>query len=175
MGPAPRIVSPFVIAGLLLVCPADARAQSVRPLDRLADTAYVLGQRRSEQFRQLVAELDASDVIVHVVTTQEMPPGIVGTMRFVALIEGVRYVRVHLSSTLAPKLRAAMLAHELQHACELARSSAASTESVRALYAAIGKAAWGLEHEFETAEAEEMGWTVWAELGGNLRASPGEP
>ncbi|MGE0463364.1 MAG: hypothetical protein AB7Q16_18535 [Vicinamibacterales bacterium] len=170
MTAALRMLSPFVIACLAATCPVAARAQSIRPLDRLADAAYQLGQRRSGQFRQLVAELDASDVIVHVVTTHEMPAGIKGTTRFVALIEDVRYVRVHLASSLTPKLRAAMLAHELQHACELARSGAASHEAVRALYLAIGMPGRDLQDVFETSEAEQAGRTTWFELGRGLHA-----
>lgn len=171
MSPAVRIVSSFVIGLGLVAVPAHVRAQSVRPLDPPAAAAYELGQRRSEQFRALVAELDASDVIVHVVTTHDLPTGIVGTMRFVALIEGVRYVRVQLASTLTARRRAAMLAHELQHARELARSGAVSREAVRALYVEIGIPARGLEDDFETPEAEQAGRTVWFELGSGFPAN----
>jgi len=171
MTAALRILSPFVISLLVAAFPSGARAQSVRPLDRLAHAAYDLGQRRSDQFRQLVAELDASDVVVHVVTTHEMPAGIKGTTRFVAFIEDVRYVRVQLASSLTPKMRAAMLGHELQHACELARSGADSHEAVRALYVDIGMPARGLEDDFETPEAEQAGRTVWFQLGSGLHAN----
>lgn len=170
MTAALRILSPFVIGLLVAAFPSGARAQSVRPVDRPANAALELGQQRSGQFRELAAELDASDVIVHVVTTHEMPAGIKGTTRFVALIEDVRYVRIHLASSLTPKLRAAMLGHELQHACELARSGAASHQAVRALYLAIGMPGRDLQDVFETSEAEQAGRTVWFELGGGLYA-----
>lgn len=152
-----------------------AQESSVRPVDRLALAAYEFGQRRSDHFRDLVAELDRSDVIVHVVTTIELPPGIAGTTRFVALIEGSRYVRVHLAPLLTMKLRVSMLAHELQHACELARSSAASQDGVRALFSAIGRLPGRDDDVFETADAEQSGRTVWEELGGGgLRAHSAE-
>lgn len=157
---------------LLVVCTlagsagVAGQASSVRPVDRLALAAYESGQRRSDHFRDLIAELDSSDVIVHVVTTHELPPGVVGTTRFVALNEGSRYVRVQLALSLTPKLRVAMLAHELRHACELARSDATSPSAVRDLYLSIGRAAPSIDDAFETADAEQSGRTVWEELAG---------
>jgi len=166
-----RTLSLLVMCTLAGSATVAAQESSVRPVDRLALAAYEFGQRRSDHFRDLVAELDRSDVIVHVVTTHELPPGVAGTTRFVALIEGSRYVRVHLALSLTPKLRVAMLAHELQHACELARSDATSPSAVRDLYLSIGRAATSIEDQFETAVAEQSGRTVWEELGrGQLRA-----
>jgi hypothetical protein len=156
----------FIMCTLVGGVTVTAQGPSVRPLDLLGSAAFDLGQRRSEHFRALVTELQGSDVIVHVVTTPELPLGVVGTTRFVALLEGWRYVRVHLAQSLTPKLRVAMLAHELRHACELARSSAASPDAVRALYRAIGTTPAKIEDFFETADAEQSGWTVWEELGG---------
>ena len=79
------------------------------------------GRSRSSSAR-CVDELDASDVIVHVVASPALPTGMIGTMRFVAQLGGARYVRIDLASLAAPDVRVATLAHELQHACEVARS-----------------------------------------------------
>jgi hypothetical protein len=170
-----RTLSLLVMCTLAGGATVAGQESSIRPVDRLALAAYDSGQRRSDHFRDLVAELDKSDVIVHVVTTHELPPGVMGATRFVALIEGSRYVRVHLAQSLTPKLRVAMLAHELQHACELARSDVTTPSAVRDLYLSIGRAATSIENEFETADAEQSGRTVWEELGGGgLRAHGAE-
>jgi hypothetical protein len=170
-----RTLSLLVICTLVGSATVAAQESSIRPVDRLALAAYELGQQRSDHFRDLVAELDRSDVIVHVVTTHELPPRVAGTTRFVALIQGSRYVRVHLALSLTPKLRVAMLAHELQHACELARSDATSPSAVRDLYLSIGRAVTSIANGFETAVAEQSGRTVWEELGGGgLRADGAE-
>jgi hypothetical protein len=152
----------------------DRAGPSVRPLDLLGSAAFDLRAAPIGHFRALVTELEDQR---HRPCRDhpELPLGVLGTTRFVALLEGWRYVRVHLAQSLTPKLRVAMLAHELQHACELARSSAASPDAVRALYRAIGTTPTRIEDFFETADAEQSGWTVWEELGGGgLRAHDAE-
>ncbi len=93
----------------------------VRALDIISTLALQRGVAESPRFRSLVDELERSDVIVHVVATPTLPSGVVGTMRFVTRLSGTRYVRIDLASMAAADLRVATLAHELQHACEIAR------------------------------------------------------
>jgi len=112
-----------------------------------------------------VTELAASDLIVHIVTTATLPPGVSGTTRLVTHLGGARYLRVELASSLTLKMRVAILAHELQHACELARSGARTPNAVRALYQTIGRMADGRAERFETGDAERVGRLVWVELG----------
>jgi hypothetical protein len=142
-----------------------AQAPRIRPLDPLTSVAYERGHRQSARFRALVTELDESDLIVHIVTTGALPPGVSGTTRLVTHLGGARYVRVELASSLTLKMRVAILAHELQHACELARSGASTSIAVRALYQAIGRVADGGGERFETTDAERVGRQVWTELG----------
>jgi hypothetical protein len=142
-----------------------AQSPRIRPLDPLASVAYERGHRQSARFRALVTELDASDLIVHIVTTAALPPGASGTTRLVAHLGGARYVRVELASSLTLKMRVSILAHELQHACELARSGARTPNAVRALYQAMGRMADGRAERFETGEAERVGRLVWVEVG----------
>lgn len=112
-----------------------------------------------------MTELAASDLIVHIVTTATLPPGVSGTTRLVTHLGGARYLRVELASSLTLKMRVAILAHELQHACELARSGARTPNAVRALYQTIGRMADGRAERFETGDAERVGRLVWVELG----------
>lgn len=145
---------------------ADAQTPRLRPLDPLASAAYERGHRQSERFRALVAELGASDLIVHVVTTTGLPPGVSGATRLVSHLGGTRYVRIELAWSLTSKMRVSILAHELQHACELAQSGASTSNAVRALYQAIGRVADAGAERFETSDAERVGRVVWTELGG---------
>jgi hypothetical protein len=158
-------------AVLLVVClsvgvclPVAQELPRVRPLDSVAADALARGQHRSARFRALVAELAASDLIVHVVTSHGLQAGLVGTTRLVAGIGEARYVRIDLAASLPWPLRVATLGHELQHACELARSTASTSGAVRALYEQIGRGSITAGGAFETADAEQAGREVWLEL-----------
>jgi hypothetical protein len=160
---------------LLVVClvamlthPASMQAQEprVRALDPSAAGALERGQQRSQRFRALLLELNRSDVIVHVVTSAGLADGIVGTTRFVGQLGGSRYLRVDLAASLQYDVQVVMLAHELQHACEVARSSAASSAGIRALYQDIGKKIRGRIDVFETRRAIETAEQVRVQLRG---------
>ena len=86
-----------------------------------------------------------------------------GTTRFAGRGGESRYVRIDLSAWLTAKQRVSILAHELQHACEIARSGAGSSGAIDALFRAIGTGAT-IPGGFETAQAEAAGRTVWIEL-----------
>lgn len=146
------------------VPPTDDAGQ-VRLLDPVSMVAFENGMRRSPTFRGLVADLQSSDVIVHVVTTLDLPPGVVGTTRFAAERGGWRYVRIHLATSLARKARTAALAHELQHAREIAHSSARSNQAVFSFYSSRGRQSSAMQDGWETAAAEAAERAVWAELG----------
>jgi hypothetical protein len=153
-----------LVVSVAAVAPTRAGERRVRPLDPSAAGALERGQHHSGRFRELVRELNASDVIVHVVTSPGLAPGVAGTTRFVAHLGGARYLRVDLASTLSPNLQVVILAHELQHACEVARSAASSSSDVRTLYEGIGRALSGQPTLFETAEAVRTGLEVSHEL-----------
>src|SRR5215213_8599334 len=109
----------------LLLFPSIAAAQgklTPRPLDPLAVEAFAQALKRSEIVRSLVATLEASNVIVHIQTSRDLPPGIGGMTQFVTSRGGYRYVRITISNDLWGRTRIAILAHELQHACEVANS-----------------------------------------------------
>jgi hypothetical protein len=142
----------------------------VRPLDPYSVATYETGARQSITFRALVDTLQRSDLIVHVVTTRDLPALVAGTTRFVADRGSTRYVRVDLSASLAPKARVAVLAHELQHACEIAGSRARSSIGVEAFYRLRGRRAPTLTSGWETREAAAVERRVWLELGSHAVA-----
>ena len=112
-----------------LLVPASLTAAdslpSVRATDPLAERTLARAIERSAIVRALVAALDDTDVIVHVSTAAAMPAGLGGTTRFVTSSGGCRYLRITIASTLREDLRVVLLGHELEHAREIAHSTAA--------------------------------------------------
>ncbi len=167
-----------LVVSMMVAVAVEAAAEPephVRALDMISSAALARGLEESERFRRLLDELQASDVIVHVVASPSLPTGMMGTMRFVTQIGGARYVRIDLASLAVPDVRVATLAHELQHACEIARSEAGSHAAVRDLYRSIGHKVPGARDSFETDDARRAGTDVWFELrsGRALRAATG--
>jgi len=137
---------------------------AVRTMDPPAAEALDYGLRGSQAFRDLVAEVDGSGVIVHVVTGDTVLFGTAGTTRLAGVVGGWRYLRVVLRTHLAMDERASVLAHELHHVLEIARSSAVTQHAVRVLYGDIGRPVPGMHNAFETADASDAGMRVWREL-----------
>ena len=122
---------------VLVLVPSFAAASeqlTPRPLDPIAIDAFALAQANSVTVRSLVATLEASNVIVHIESSRILPFGIGGTTRFVTSRGGYRYVRIAIAVDLPRASRPAILAHELQHACELAQSRADDLDGVRELF-----------------------------------------
>lgn len=158
----------FVFAFVFVFAPASSapgqQMRQVRALDARAGEALARGLERSAVFRQLAHELERSDLIVHIVAAVGLPRGIGGMTRIASGSGGYRYVRITLESSLAPDLRAAVLGHELQHACEIARSPAETVAGLRRLYQQIGRPVPGAGEAFDTPAADAAGRRVWREL-----------
>lgn len=121
----------------LLIVPTVALAQgklTPRPLDPVAVETFAHALDGSAVVRQLVEQLETSNVIVHIVSSTQMPSGIGGTTQFVTSRGGYRYLRITLDSDLGLRVRSAILGHELTHACEVAESSADDARSMRELF-----------------------------------------
>lgn len=144
---------------------ADSQAR-VRPVDPWASETFDRAESRSALVRALVRELQQSDVIVHVATVTSLRDARAGMTRFVTSTGGYRYVRVELHRALLPDARAAILGHELQHAVEIARSTAASHEAIRALFSTIGAPVGGSGTVYDTQDAIDATQIVWRELRG---------
>jgi hypothetical protein len=154
--------SVFVVSIVLSGAAVSAQTPRVRPLDPVAAMAFAQGHEKSETFRALVAELEASDLIVHVVTAVGLPGGVAGTTRFAGSLGGARYVRIDLAGMLIARQRVSILAHELQHACEIARSGAGSSGAIDALYRGIGTTATipgGSKPRRPKPQAGRCGWS----------------
>lgn len=133
-----------------------------RTLDPEATATLALAIERSPLVRALVAEIESSNVVVHIQFSWELPGGIGGTTRFVTSQGGYRYVRIVLSNRLQGNDRVAILGHELAHAAEIARSDANDRDGIRRLWAATGFQI--AELFFETRSAQRAERTIRQEL-----------
>jgi hypothetical protein len=137
-----RYLSIVSLLVVLCVLPSSASAGdklTPRPLDPIASEIFERAMSRSALVRSLVATLEGSNVIVHIVSSQSLPAGIGGTTRLVSSRGGYRYVRIDISRELQKGARAAILGHELQHACEVAESGANNQEELRQVFEREGQ------------------------------------
>jgi hypothetical protein len=144
-----------------------------RALDPLAAETLSHAIERSVIVRTLISQLESSNAIVHIVTAAAMPDGIGGTTRFVTSRAGYRFLRITLGAGLPLTQRSAILAHELQHAWEVARSPATDVEAIKRLFENEGHRAG---EYYETRAAIEVERSVRMELlsGRALRLRSGQ-
>jgi hypothetical protein len=121
---------------------------------------------RSAVVRALVERITASDVVVFVACERDPPVRAPGRLNFMTSAGGVRYVVIRLK----PRQRTAaiaLLAHELQHAAEIADTpSIVDDESLGREYGRIGYRSHGSHGglAFDTKAAVEIGRRVAEEL-----------
>ena len=138
------LVSLFAVTGRLKAASIQtidrppSEATNVRAIDPIATEILERALDRSPSVQALVSQLEASDVIVHIVTSREMPSGVGGMTRFVTKGGGHRYLRVTVSPLQPWNSRIALLAHELKHACEVASSTAEDAAGMKRLFESAG-------------------------------------
>jgi hypothetical protein len=108
----------------------------VRSTDPHARQWIDIGAARSRTFNDLLNQLIASDVIVYVQRVRHLPGGIAGHLMFVASTGNARYLRIEINDTGRQDQMIALLAHELQHAVEVAAvPSVRDSKAMSSLYA----------------------------------------
>ncbi|HJZ75709.1 MAG TPA: hypothetical protein VKE51_28440 [Vicinamibacterales bacterium] len=165
-----RTMSIFGTASLLCGCVSLAAGQSVskpdphiRMFDPQLTAALTLGTRMSPTLDRLVEEIEHSDLIVYVMFERARQRAVAAHVGFMTAAGGRRYVHVALDPALQGPNLIGMLAHELQHAAEIARApSVVDERSLAALYLRIGVdcARNWLERRFDSAAAIEVGARV---------------
>ena len=111
----------------------------VRATDPRAEAAVAFGMERSPTFRSLVETIQHSDLIVYITAQFKMAAPLDGEIHFLTRAGEHRYVRVLVRGELSPWDRCAMIAHELQHAYEIADAPAVRDgATMDALYHQIG-------------------------------------
>jgi hypothetical protein len=123
------------------------------------------GAERSPTFRQLIEQLNASDIVVYLETNAPLPAGLEGRLMFLTSAGGVRYLHAQVRSGLGFEQIIAVAGHELQHALEVAaHPKVRDAHGMRALYERIGVRT-GTPDRYDTAEAQSTGRRVRSELG----------
>ena len=146
---------------------AAAAESHVHVLDRRLQTVMARGLAGSETFRSLVAQLDASPIQVYAICDSFMPNGLAGRFTFVASVDGIRYVRVTIRCSLSSKLQLSFLAHELQHALEVAvNPEIEDADSMESYYAEAGFETHvnGRHRSFDTEAAIAVQQRVYQEM-----------
>jgi len=114
----------------------NPRRPPIRSTDRRLRSLLEEGLRTSPTLRALVARLHASDVVVYLQCDGPGAPD--GRLTFLSAVGGYRYVVVRMSR-FSRMQQIAMMAHELQHAVEIAETPAiVDGESLVREYKRIG-------------------------------------
>lgn len=137
----------------------------VRGVDPAIQRLVARGQARSATFRRIVAELDASDVVVHLIQGP-MPDGFRGYLiHRVVESNGVRYLKIAVDPRAAEALVIGLIAHELQHALEVARApEVGRSRDIEEFFRSIADQGCRNARCFETSAAVEVQETVTREL-----------
>jgi hypothetical protein len=130
----------IIVAALLLAAP-DSAGPHVRSSEPRIRALIDAGVASSPTFRGLIAALNASDVIVYLepnVRRQSLG----GYLDHRVVSHGqYRYLRIAVEIAGSERRLVSLLAHELQHAVEVARApDARDTESVRLLFGRLAVA-----------------------------------
>ena len=99
---------------------SDAVDFHVRATDSLMRAWIASGANESRTLRELLAQLVASDIIVHVQLVDRIPGGASGQLFFVTATPTARYLRAEIVRGESRTDTIALIAHELQHAAEVA-------------------------------------------------------
>ena len=112
----------------------------LRTLDRPLASLIQQGIEQSATFRRLVDGVQRSDLIVHIERHGRFRDGQSGSFQLVSSRGGQRYVRIGLSTALNARELIVLLAHELQHANELADAPHVfDLHGMREFYCSIGE------------------------------------
>ena len=156
---------------LSLVLPAVASSQAgphIRILDQELKALFEHGLEQSPTLRSLVAEVEATPVLVFAECHFHLPTGVGGRLNFVTSVKGIRFVRVAVDCRLTPRWQVSLLAHEIQHALEVGRHAEVNdVDAMESLYEEIGTPTDrdGPSRHFETAAAKAVQRAVNDEMG----------
>ena len=123
-----------------------------------------IGVSRSPTFASLLARLNASDVIVYIEQTDDMPKTLEGRLLLMPLANHQRYLRIQITRSGTPTELVPLLGHELRHAVEIADATDVRDErALERLYQRIGTPSAAF-HTYDTDAARTTGRRVRKEL-----------
>lgn len=147
------------------------RPEVLRCVDASLMDLIQQGLARSGTLQALTSHLERAGVIVFLSYDHQMPAAIAGRTRIISAAGGWRYLATELSDRLSRVDLLSLLAHELQHAVEIADApDVVDDATLTALYRRIGTDTGHNTVEgsvwFETQAAVETGRRVFCELSG---------
>ena len=155
------------LAGAQTVPAAAPHVRAVSP--RLAASVSTL-RDHSPTFAALLAQLDASDVIVHVIDGfQPCASGAKACLTFVDSSGGYRYLRVMITKQESEIDVRRHLAHELQHAVEIAQAPQIRDAAGLRAFCLSSGFGWRSADHCETHAAQTVAFRVEHELDQRLR------
>jgi hypothetical protein len=139
-------------------------SRHVRSTQPRTEQLLDLGASRSPTFATLRSTLEATDVIVYVQTISDLRPTLDGRLVFLGSSGRHRYLRIDVRASLPLNELLSVIAHELQHAVEVAGSvDVRDSKSMGSFYERIGVSR-GARTRFDTDAAREAGARVRSEL-----------
>jgi hypothetical protein len=145
----------------------QAARRSVRTTEPEVQTLLDSASARSATFRSLIAALNDSDVIVYVETSVIRAAQLDGHLVHQIVTTATRrYLRLRLNPNGLVEQRIGVIAHELQHALEIAQApSVGRSETVQSLFELIGFTSGAQCGDcYETTRAREVEHLVRVEL-----------
>ena len=170
------VVSASLLLAIVLTAPFASGAdlldyeRSIRTSDGYLRAILREGVASSPALSKLVARLRRSDVVVYLVRDRALPGHLDGETSFLTAAAGRRYLYVKIAWDRVPLRHIATLAHELQHAAEIADAPwVVNSESLAQEYERIGfhstiQTGHTGRRAYESAAAREMGERVWREF-----------
>jgi hypothetical protein len=182
------LVSQIVLAALWTIAPCGtiqhcveaptAKFEHVRSSEAAMVESLREGWTRSATFRRLIEQLNQSETIVYI------ERGICGFGHYraclphwIAIRAGVRYIRILIDPTQRGERELALIAHELQHALEIAQAPGIRTaDDITELFRRIGRSPHcplGTPDCYETSAALAAGVAVLREVSRSRAAGVG--
>jgi hypothetical protein len=162
-----------VLLTTILTSPSDSGAllsspdRRVRSVDRRLAALLEVGLQRSSTFAELVRSLNASDVIVYVERSRNLPSTLAGRLLLLPHAGRHRYLRIQVRGDLPALELIALIGHEFRHALEVAHDpSVRDAPAMLSLYQRIGHPTAGAMHTYDTDAAQDAGRQVRLELRG---------
>jgi hypothetical protein len=150
----------------LAVATQDSSARHVRATEPKIISLIDAGLSGSATFRGLITTLDASDVIVYI-KPKLTHPALGGYLSHNIVAQGeYRYLRIAVEISGSQRRLVSLLAHELQHAVEVAQApDARDAESLDRMFGRIAvKSGCNGSNCYETQAAKDVEYIVGEEL-----------
>ena len=155
------------IADVRVTLHAEQRVAAARNITGGEDalkTLVLIGDERSETFRELIQELRASRGFVYLGWSPSLPNGLHGALlqRILVTPDGVRCLWLAFKRTKPDQRLIPLIAHELQHAVEALASGGSDAAGLEAFFRRVAHSRHG--QAYETAAALKVQALVDREL-----------